>query len=340
MKKSHVAMFYDKLDHNRVRCNLCAHHCVIGEGMQGVCHVRQNLEGELVTWVYGRTIARHIDPIEKKPLFHVLPGTLAYSVATPGCNFRCSFCQNWEISQMPREQHLIMGTEVSPAQAVADARHGGCASIAYTYTEPTIFFEYAYATAQIAHQQELRNVFVTNGYQTPEVIEMIAPYLDAANVDLKSFQPAFYRQQVGARLQPVLDTLKRMKEVGIWVEVTTLIIPTLNDSEDELRDIARFIRTELGAETPWHVSAFHPIYKLLDKPRTPTRTLHRAREIGLEEGLRYVYEGNIPGSAGENTHCWHCGQTLIRRFGFAVSENRLVDGCCPACGTAIDGIWA
>ncbi len=338
MQKQHIAMFYDKLEEQRVRCNLCAHRCVIGEGRQGICHVRQNVEGELYTWVYGRTIARHVDPIEKKPLFHVLPGSLAYSIATPGCNFRCTFCQNWEISQMPREQHLIMGDQLSPRDVVADAQRTGCESIAYTYTEPTIFFEYAFDTARIAHAQGIRNVFVSNGYQTPEAIEAIAPYLDAANIDLKSFRKTFYRQLVGARLQPVLDNLKHMKKLGIWVEVTTLVIPTMNDSEAELRDIARFIRDELGAETPWHVSAFHPTYKLLDKPRTPTRTLRRAREIGLEEGLRYVYVGNVPGSGGEDTYCWQCGTSLIRRSGFFVHVNRLQDGRCPDCSAIIDGI--
>lgn len=331
-------MLYEKLDNNRVRCNLCAHRCIIAEGRKGICQVRENRGGVLYTLVYGRTISQHVDPVEKKPLFHFYPGTQAYSIATPGCNFRCKFCQNWEISQMPREQHLIMGVEASPAQIVNDAERTGCRSIAYTYTEPTIFFEYAYDTARLAHEHGLGNLFITNGYETPEAVEAIRPYLDAANVDLKAFRNDFYRKIVGARLQPVLDTLKLMKRVGIWVEVTTLVIPTLNDSEAELRDIARFIREEMGADTPWHVSAFYPTYKLLDKQRTPPSTLRRAREIGLEEGLYYVYEGNVYGSAGENTYCHQCGTRLIYRRGFTVIENRIVNGKCPICGAAVAGV--
>ncbi|NOZ70849.1 MAG: AmmeMemoRadiSam system radical SAM enzyme [Chloroflexi bacterium] len=338
MIKVKQGMLYEKLDDNKVRCNLCAHRCVIVDGHKGICQVRENREGTLYTLVYGRTISQHVDPVEKKPLFHFYPGTRAYSIATPGCNFRCKFCQNWEISQMPREQHLIMGVEATPAQIVADAERTGCRSIAYTYTEPTIFFEYAYDTARIAHSHGLANLFITNGYETAEAIETIQPYLDAANVDLKSFRNDFYRKLVGAKLQPVLDTLKLMKKVGIWVEVTTLIIPTLNDSEEELRDIARFIRDELSADTPWHVSAFYPTYKLLDKPRTPPRTLRRAREIGLEEGLHYVYEGNVYGSEGENTFCHHCGTRLIQRRGFNIMENRIVDSRCPDCGTVVAGV--
>ena len=334
----HEAMLYEKLEDNKVRCNLCAHRCVIPEGKKGICVVRENHGGTLYTLVYGRTISQHIDPIEKKPLFNFYPGTFAYSIATPGCNFRCKFCQNWEISQMPREQHLIGGVEISPEGIVEDAERTYCKSIAYTYTEPTIFFEYAYDTARIAHERGLKNLFITNGYQTPEAIETIHPYLDAANVDLKSFRDEFYRKLIGARLRPVLDSLKLMKKLGIWVEVTTLVIPTYNDSDDELRDIARFIRDELGMETPWHVSAFYPTYKLLDVPRTPPSTLRRAREIGLEEGLRYVYEGNIPGSDGENTYCYNCGTRLIHRYGFQVLENRIQDGRCPVCGAEIDGV--
>jgi pyruvate formate lyase activating enzyme len=332
------AMLYEKLDDNKVRCDLCAHRCIIPDGKKGICLVRENQGGVLYTLVYGRTISQHVDPIEKKPLFHFYPGTLAYSIATPGCNFRCKFCQNWEISQMPREEHLIMGSEATPDQIVTAAQRTGCHSIAYTYTEPTIFFEYAYDTSRLAHEAGLANLFITNGYQTPETIETIQPYLDAANVDLKSFSEKFYHKIIGAKLQPVLDSLKLMVKLGIWVEVTTLVIPTLNDSDEELHDIAAFIHDELGAGVPWHVSAYYPTYKLVDKPRTPPSTLRRAREIGLEEGLHYVYEGNIPGSDGENTYCYQCGTRLVQRIGFTVIENLIINHRCPQCGALIDGV--
>ncbi len=331
------AMLYDTLDNQKVRCNLCAHRCLIKPGRPGVCQVRVNQEGTLVTRVYGRVIAHHIDPIEKKPLFHFYPGSRALSVATPGCNFRCHFCQNADISQMVREHHLIMGEKATPAELVAIAERTNSRTIAYTYTEPTIFFEYAYDTARKASEAGLSNVFVTNGYETLEAIDMIAPYLDAANVDLKSFNDYFYRRVCGATLQPVLDALRHIKQAGIWLEVTTLVIPTYNDSVGELRDIARFIAQELGAETPWHVSAFHPTYKLTDAPPTPERTLMQAREIGFEEGLQNVYAGNLPGK-GEDTLCPSCGKAVIRRYRYTILENNLREGRCPECETPIAGV--
>lgn len=332
------AMLYAKLDRERVQCALCAHRCIIAPDKLGICQVRQNRQGELVSLVYGQVISQAVDPIEKKPLFHFLPGTEAFSVATVGCNFRCTFCQNAEISQMPVDDGRIVGRSASPEQLVAAAKRYGCASIAYTYTEPTIAFEYTYEVATLAHQEGLKNVYVTNGYMTGEMLRAFHPLLDAANVDLKAFRDEFYRAQCGARLQPVLDSLKTMKELGVWVEVTTLIIPTLNDAEGELRELATFIVQELGPETPWHVSRFHPTYRLLDKPATPPATLHRAAEIGREAGLHYVYEGNIPGQGGENTRCPGCGQTVIRRLGFSVLENHVRQGQCPHCGAAIAGV--
>jgi len=332
------AMLYDKLDGQRVRCRLCAHQCIIREGERGICQVRENRQGQLISLVYGRAISQAVDPVEKKPLFHFYPGTVAFSVATVGCNFHCAFCQNADISQMPRDQGRILGRETSPRQLVSAAKHYGCRSIAYTYTEPTIAFEYTYDTAKLAHKEDIKNIYITNGYMTAEMLRMFHPYLDAANVDLKAFTDDFYRKVCGARLQPVLDSLKVMKELGIWVEVTTLVIPTLNDSEAELHDIATFIARELGPETPWHVSRFYPTYKMLDKPPTPVSTLKRAREIGLEAGLRYVYEGNVPGQGGEDTYCPHCHQPVIKRFGFTVRERNLRDGKCEYCGTEIDGV--
>ncbi len=331
------AMLYEKLSDNKVRCNLCAHHCVIADGKQGVCLVRENRGGTLHTLVYGRTIARHVDPVEKKPLLHFCPGTTAYSIATPGCNFRCRWCQNWDISQMPREQDLITGEEASPEQIVAAAQRAGCQSIAYTYTEPTIFFEYAYDTARLAHEAGLANIYVTNGYMTEEMLETFQPYLDAANVDLKAFRDETYRKYVGARLQPVLDAMKVMKRLGIWLEVTTLVIPDINDDDGELKNAARFVVKELGVETPWHISRFFPAYKMTDVPSTPVETLNRAREIGLEAGLRYVYVGNVPSEA--NTVCHECGKTLIRRSGYWILENHVQpDGRCPNCGTPVAGV--
>jgi len=332
------AMLYSKMDESKVQCSLCAHRCQIAAGKRGVCQVRENREGTLVSLVYGQAVSQAVDPVEKKPLFHFYPGTTAFSVATVGCNFRCAFCQNAEISQMPRDQGRILGRETPPQQLVAAARHYGCQSIAYTYTEPTVAFEYTYETAQLAQQSGIKNIYVTNGYMTAEMLRQFHPYLDAANVDLKAFSEDFYHKTCGAHLQPVLDSLKLMKEQGVWVEVTTLVIPTLNDSPEELRNIATFIAQELGVETPWHVSRFHPMYRMLDKPPTPASTLHRARQIGLEAGLRYVYEGNIPGQGGEDTHCYQCGRLVIKRFGFSVLERHVREGQCAYCGARLDGV--
>ena len=338
--KVQEARLYEKLSNNRVRCNLCAHRCVIADGKRGICQVRENRGGALATLVYGRAIARHADPVEKKPLFHFHPGSTAYSVATPGCNFRCKWCQNWEISQMPREQHLIMGEKATPQQFIAAAQRHHCRSIAYTYTEPTVFFEYAYDTARLAHEAGLANIYVTNGYMTEEMLEAFHPYMDAANVDLKAFKEETYDKYVGARLQPVLDTMKVMQRLGIWLEVTTLVIPGINDDPAELRDAARFVAQELGTETPWHISRFFPAYQMRDVPPTPSATLLRAREIGREEGLAYIYVGNVPGEAGQDTYCPGCGSVLIRRQGYTVVENRIRDGQCPDCGAQVAGVWA
>jgi pyruvate formate lyase activating enzyme len=330
------AMLYEKVAESSVRCNLCAHRCVIKDGKKGICQVRENQGGALYTLVYGHTITQHVDPVEKKPLFHFYPGSTAFSIATPGCNFRCRWCQNWDISQMPREQHLVMGEQASPEQIVAVARETGSRSIAYTYTEPTIFFEYAYDTARLAHEAGLANIYVTNGYMTEEMLETFHPYLDAANVDLKAFRDETYRKYVGARLQPVLDAMKLIKRLGVWLEVTTLVIPGINDDPAELRDAARFVAQELGVGTPWHISRFFPAYQMPAVPPTPLATLRRAREIGLEEGLRYIYVGNVPDE--ENTYCCECGRLLIGRSSFYVMENLVLDGRCPECGAPVAGV--
>jgi pyruvate formate lyase activating enzyme len=333
------AMLYSPLEEGKVKCHLCSHRCVISPSKKGICGVRENREGTLFSLVFGRAISMNVDPIEKKPLFHLFPGSTSFSIATVGCNFRCLQCQNHEISQMPVDEKIINGSVVPPSKIVSLAKENRCRSISYTYTEPTIYFEYAYETAALASQEGIRNVFVTNGYMTEEALKMIQPYLDGANVDLKSYQEKFYKEVCGARLNPVLESLKLMKALGIWVEITTLVIPTLNDSEREFEEIAQFILS-LGAEVPWHLSAFYPTYKLINLPRTPAATLHRAREIGMKAGLRYVYCGNIPGQGGENTFCPHCGRIVIHRMGFRVVKNDVAGGECRHCHAKIDGVWA
>ena len=332
------AMFYEKTAGNRVRCGLCRFRCLIDDGRRGICAVRENRGGTLHTLVYGKAIAEHVDPIEKKPLYHVMPGSRSFSVATVGCNFRCLHCQNYSISQTDQETLRISGIDLPPEEIVRKALASGCRSISYTYTEPTIFFEYAYDTAVLARKAGLRNVFVTNGYITPEALACIRPFLDAANIDLKGFSDRFYREVVHAMLPEVLDSIVEYKRQGIWIELTTLIIPGWNDADEDLRGIAGFIAEKVGVETPWHVSQFYPTYRMTDRPRTPVATLRRARQLGRDAGLRYVYEGNVPGEGGENTVCPGCGELLIERYGFSVQKNRIEAGKCPGCAAVIDGV--
>ena len=333
------AMFYQHGQENEVVCNLCNHHCHIKEGKRGLCGVRENQDGKLYSLVYSRLIAEHVDPIEKKPLFHFLPGSKAYSSSTVGCNFRCLHCQNYDISQYP---HLhngeITGNERSPESVVKGAIRQDCASLCYTYVEPTIFYEFAYDCSILAHQRQAKNVFVSNGYMSPEVSRHLATVLDGINIDIKGFTDDFYKKVCKARLQPVLDNVQLMHELGVWVEVTTLVIPGLNDSKEELRDIAKFIKG-VSSAIPWHVTAFYPTFKMLDREPTPAATLHMAREIGREEGLRFVYEGNIHGEGGENSYCPACGEELISRFGFSIRSNSLSEGHCGKCGEPIEGVW-
>jgi pyruvate formate lyase activating enzyme len=320
-----------------VRCGLCRFRCLIGEGARGNCGVRENRGGTLYSLVYGKLCAEQVDPIEKKPLFHVMPGSTSYSIATVGCNFHCRHCQNYTISQIERDAP-IRGEKQTPQEIVQRARVSNCRSISYTYTEPTIFYEFAYDTARLSHEAGLKNIFVTNGYISREALAMIAPYLDAANIDLKGFSEVFYRDIVHARLSEVLDSIIEYRTQGIWIEITTLIIPGLNDSAAQLQGIAAFIVTNLGVDTPWHVTQFYPTYKLTDSPRTPVSTLRKARSIGLDAGLRYVYLGNVPVEGGENSWCPSCSTLLIERSGFVIGTNRVRNGACPACGTAIAGI--
>jgi pyruvate formate lyase activating enzyme len=317
-----------------VHCFLCAHHCRVAPGESGLCGVRENKGGVLYTLVYGRPVSTVVDPIEKKPLFHFLPGTRSLSLATVGCNFTCGFCQNSDISQMPRDQGRVVGRTLAPRRVVEEALAAGCASISYTYTEPTIFYEYARDCARLASVEGLKNVFVTNGYMTAEMLTDIDGDLHAANVDLKAFSDDFYRKLVGARLGPVLDSIRRLHDMGVWVEVTTLLIPGRNDSEEELGALASFLAS-ISPDLPWHVSRFYPAYHLMDVPATPVAALERALRVGHEAGLRYVYAGNVPGHRSESTVCPTCGEVAIERQGFRMVRDGTNDGSCSRCGTRL-----
>ena len=325
-------MLYRRAESGGVDCVLCSHRCRIKEGGRGICRVREEAGGRLYSLVYGMAISANVDPIEKKPLFHVLPGTQSYSIATIGCNFRCDFCQNWQISQAARGDAAgIPGRYIAPETIVANAVKSDCASIAYTYTEPTIFFEYAYDCARLGQERGLMNVFVTNGFQTAETVQKMAGVIDAANVDLKSYRDDFYRTRCGARVQPVLDTIQEMRKSGIFVEVTTLVIPGENDSDGELGDIAGFL-AGISPDIPWHVSRFHVDYRAREPNGTPPETIYRAVEIGKRAGLHFVYAGNLPGAGHEDTICPGCGKTVIERAGFRVGRTRLDNGRCGFCG--------
>ena len=334
------AMLYEPAEGGAVRCRLCGNGCVIEPDKLGICRVRQNVGGKLVSLNYDNIIAIHVDPIEKKPLFHFLPGSLALSIAAAGCNFQCAFCQNWQISQAPRTGAALGGQAMKPAVIVDVAERNRCASISYTYTEPTIFFELAFDTATLARAKGIKNTFVSNGFMTPEAVRTIAPVLDGINVDLKAFRDETYRQVMRARLEPVLTCLRALVAEGVWVEVTTLVVPGMNDSDEELGDIAGFIAGELGTDVPWHVSRFHGDYQMDGQRPTPIDTLDRAARIGRQAGLKFVYSGNVPGDQNESTLCPSCGTMLIHRVGYAIHESRLAAGACPDCHTPVAGVWA
>jgi pyruvate formate lyase activating enzyme len=338
-QSARVVEWFVRHNDGTLECAICAHGCRLREGKRGLCGVRQRRGERIDSLVYGRVVAEHIDPIEKKPLHHVLPGSLSYSIATHGCNFRCLHCQNATISQVARDMDVEhSGVMRRPEDIVASARGHGCQSISYTYVEPTVFFEFAYDCCQVANAGGLKNIMVSNGYMTDKVIVELAPVLTAINIDLKAFSEDFYKKICGARLQPVLDTIVRCRDLGIWVEVTTLIIPGLNDSDGEMTRIASFL-AGIDHSIPWHVSGYHPSYRMTAPPPTPEATLRRARKIGFDQGLNYVYAGNRPGSGGEDTACPGCGLTLIARQGFRITANRLSTGRCPDCGLAIAGVW-
>jgi len=329
----HEAALWKAADGGAVDCFLCAHRCHIAAGKRGVCRVRENVGGRLETLVYGRVIAQHVDPIEKKPLHHFLPGSTSYSIAAAGCNFQCGFCQNWEISQYPRKADgEIPGADATPEDLVAAAKRFGCESISYTYTEPTIFFEYARDTGVPAMRAGLKNVFVTNGFMTPEAVAEMAGWLDAANVDLKAWRDEFYRNLCKGRIEPVKESIRRLHGAGVHVEVTTLLVTGRNDADDDLRGIAGFLAS-ISPDLAWHVSRYHPDFEMTEPPPTPLESIDRAVRIGREAGLRYVYAGNVAGSA--DTVCPSCGEVVVRRTGLTVLSTNLRGAACGKCGAAL-----
>ena len=321
-----------------VECLLCKKRCVLVEGQRGDCRVRINLNGKLMTLVYGKPCAVHVDPIEKKPLFHFLPATGAFSIATAGCNLHCKFCQNWQISQRPPEE--TQNYDLPPEKVVEAALHYNCRSIAYTYSEPAVFYEYVMDTAKMAQERGMRNVLVTAGYIDETPLRELCQYVDATNTDLKGFTEDYYREICGGELQPVLDGLRICKEEGVWVEMTNLVIPTLNDDMDRIGEMCRWIVENLGEDQVLHFSRFHPMYQLKNLPPTPAETLEEARRVAIEAGLNYVYIGNVPGHEGENTYCPNCKRLLVKRVGFSVVSYNLVEESCKFCGHKIAGVWS
>ena len=330
------ALLYVK-DEGSVTCGLCAHHCRLTEGKTGICGVRKNISGVLYSLNYDRVCAIHADPIEKKPLYHFLPASTSYSIAAMGCNFSCKFCQNSSLSVVPSEAH-IYGDAIAPKELVRMALEHDAKSIAYTYSEPTIYFELMLETAKLAKEEGLLNVMVTNGFMSGEALDMMAPWLDGANIDLKAFTEDFYKKQCGGRLQPVLDTIKAMHQHGIWVELTTLLIPGLNSDQKELEELISFI-LGVDANIPWHVSRFFPQHRLVDVPPTPTGMLYGALEMGKKMGLKYIYAGNVGGDEFSHTRCPQCDTVLIKRSGYYTRVSRLADGVCGNCNTPIPGVW-
>ncbi|MBM4466488.1 MAG: AmmeMemoRadiSam system radical SAM enzyme [Chloroflexi bacterium] len=330
-------MYYRQIGEGLVQCQLCPNRCTLFEGSRSPCRVRENRGGRLYTMAYGNPCAVHVDPIEKKPFNHFLPTTLSFSIATAGCNLRCLYCQNWHISQFPPEE--TDNVDLPPEEVVEGALRTGSRSIAYTYSEPTVFYEYMLDTARLARSAGVRNVVITNGYINPAPLKELCRVVDAVRIDFKGYNEEFYEEVCSGTLLPVLESIKAVYEEGVHLELPILVVPTLNDDEDEIREMCRWIVDNIGPNVAVHFNRFTPMYKLKNLPPTPVETLERAREIGTEEGIHYVYIGNVPGHPANNTYCAHCGQLLIGRKGFFVTEYHLVGGECEYCGNPIPGVW-
>ena len=334
----HRAMFWEKVDEKKVKCTLCPRECEVADVERGYCGVRENQGGEYQTLVYGALCSANVDPIEKKPLFHYLPGTSAFSIATAGCNIECKFCQNWRISQFRPEQ--VESVLVTPQRLVDACRSNGSRTIAYTYSEPVVFYEYMHDAAALARKAGIGSVMISNGYIQEKPLRQLCQHITGVKIDFKAFTEKFYDEWCSGHLQPVLATLETLKDIGIWFELVVLIIPTLNDSPDEIKKMSGWIVDHLGPDVPMHFTRFHPTYRVTNLPRTPIKTLERCRKIAMDAGVRYAYAGNVAMHPGENTYCHGCGKELIKRVGFRISSNVIKDGCCPKCGARIPGVWS
>jgi pyruvate formate lyase activating enzyme len=331
------AKFYEKQPNRKIKCKLCPRECVVGDKERGYCGVRKNRGGTYYTLVHSRVCAAHVDPVEKKPLFHYLPGSLAFSIATAGCNVNCKFCQNWDISQSRPEQ---IPAQYTPPRRVAElARQYSCPTIAYTYSEPVVFAEFLMDAADAGHEAGIRSIVVSNGFMQQDPLKMAYGKMDAIKIDLKSFSESYYRQVVTGQLKPVLDSLVTLRKMGKWFEIVFLVLPTLNDSDAEFRGLAQWVKANLGADVPLHFTQFHPEYLLKNLPITPVPTLERAKAIADAEGLHYVYIGNVPGHPAQNTYCPKCKRMLVERVGFTASEMLIKNGRCPFCQQPIPGVW-
>ena len=334
----HPARHWEKMADNKVKCLLCPRECEVADVERGYCGVRENQGGQYQTLVYGALCSANLDPIEQKPLFHYLPGTTAFSVATAGCNIECKFCQNWQVSQFRPEQ--VESVLVPPDKLVTACKARSSPTIAYTYSEPVVFYEYMYDSTELARKHGIGSVIISNGFIQEKPLRDLCTQLTGVKIDLKAFTEKFYSEQCAGKLAPVLKTLEVLKDTGIWFELVILIVPTLNDSPDEIKEMSRWVVRQLGPDVPMHFTRFHPIYRVTNLPQTPISTLERCRQIALDTGVHYVYAGNVPMHEGENTYCHKCQTELIRRVGFRIASNKIENGKCPECGTAIPGVWS